>query len=102
MLFRSKPAPKPAAKTAADPKPAGGGFAVQLASAGSDAEAREKAARLQQQQGRNLEGKHVTVVKGENNGKPVWRVRVVGLSQENAASMCNKVKGGGGECFVAR
>ena len=80
----------------------GGGYAVQLASASSDAEAREKAARLQQLQGRNLDGKRVSVVKGENNGKTVWRVRVVGLSQESATAMCGKVKGGGGECFVAR
>ena len=96
-------AAKPVQKAAVDPQPAAGdGFAVQLGSAGSDAEAREKASRMQQQYGASFGGRRATVTKGEVNGKTVYRVRLVGLTQENATAVCGKVKGGGGDCFVAR
>ena len=102
----AKPAPpKPAApKPAAEQKPVagGGGFAVQLASAGSDADAREKASQVQARLGSSLGGRRAVVVKGDANGKTVWRVRIVGLSQEGAADLCTKIKGAGSECFVAR
>lgn len=101
----AKPAPKPAQKAATETQPAaggGGGFAVQLGSAGSDAEARDKATRLQTQLSSTLEGRRAVVTKGDVNGKTVYRVRIVGLTQENASALCSKVKGGGGDCFVAR
>ncbi|MBX9741531.1 MAG: SPOR domain-containing protein, partial [Beijerinckiaceae bacterium] len=34
--------------------------------------------------------------------KSVYRVRVTGLSSEEANSLCAKLKASGGSCFVAR
>ena len=83
------------------PPVAKGGFAVQLAAAGSDAEARDKVGKLQRQYASALDGKPAGVVKGEANGKQVWRIRVGGLSREEATSMCVSIKDTGGACFVA-
>ena len=94
--------PARSTKPVVDQKPAGGGFAVQLGMASSDAEAREKASRLGKQFGGNLSGRSPSIVKGEVNGQTIWRVRVVGLSHDSATAMCGKVKGSGGDCFVAR
>jgi len=96
------PAPSPAAAVAAAlPAVAKGGFAVQLAATGSDAEARDKIGKLQRQFASALDGKAPGVVKGDANGKPVWRIRVGGLSREEATSMCVSIKDTGGACFVA-
>jgi cell division septation protein DedD len=92
------PAPKPAQAAAATPAVASGGFAVQLAAAGSEAEARDK---YQLQFASALDGHAPGVVKGEANGKSVWRIRVGGLSREGAVSMCVGIKDTGGSCFVA-
>ena len=97
---------KPAAKStekATESQPASaGGFSVQLGLGASDADARAKAGRMQSQFGGDFGGRRATVIKGDVNGKTVYRVRVVGLSQEGATALCGKVKGGGGDCFVAR
>jgi hypothetical protein len=79
-----------------------GGFSVQLASAGSTAEAHAKAVRLQAQFAALLGGRRAGVVKGEVRGRTVYRVRVSGLSHEDATSLCVRLKSSGGECFVAR
>ena len=95
------PAPKPAQAAAAAPAVASGGFAVQLAAAGSEAEARDKIGKYQRQFASALDGHAPGVVKGEANGKSVWRIRVGGLSREGAVSMCVGIKDTGGSCFVA-
>jgi hypothetical protein len=80
---------------------AGGGFAVQLAATSSDAEAREQAGRFAGQFSSALGGRRPTVLHGQANGRSVYRIRVTGLSREEATAMCGKIKGGGGACFVA-
>ena len=103
-LLASRPGAAPAsgaAGAAALPAVAKGGFAVQLAATGSDAEARDKVGKLQRQYASALDGKPAGVVKGEANGKQVWRIRVGGLSREEATSMCVSIKDTGGACFVA-
>ena len=102
----AKPAPaKPAANLASlDPAPAApkasGGAAVQLAAAGSEAEARDKIGKFASQYSGALGGRRPTVVQADVNGKAVWRIRVTGLSREDAVAMCTKIKGSGGTCFV--
>ena len=102
LAGRPAPAAQPSATGgAALPAVAKGGFAVQLAAAGSDAEARDRIGKLQRQYASALDGKSPGVVKGEANGKDVWRIRVGGLSRDEANAMCGSIKGSGGACFVA-
>jgi hypothetical protein len=91
----------PAQAAVATPTVAKGGFAVQLAAAGSESEARDKIGKYQRQFASSLDGHAPGVVKGEANGKQVWRIRVGGLSREDAVSMCVSIKDSGGSCFVA-
>ena len=105
-VAKPKPAaPKPVAvATAAKPvAPAagGGGFSVQFAATSSDTEARDRVAKVQAQYGSALGGHKPSVVRAENNGASIYRVRVGGLSKEGAVAMCTKVKSSGGSCFVA-
>ncbi len=101
------PSPKPVQAAAvvpsgaAIPSVAKGGFAVQLSAAGSENEARASIAKYQRQFGSALGSHSPGVVKGEANGRDVWRIRVGGLSREDALSMCTSIKGSGGSCFVA-
>lgn len=92
-------APAPAA---AAPAAAGGGYAVQLAAPGSEAEARAAIARIRQQHGSVLGSLQPTTAKANVNGRDIYRVRVVGLSQDGANALCNRLKASGGSCFVAR
>lgn len=85
---------------AAPARASGGGFAVQLAAAGSEAEARQTAARLGQKYSEALGGRRPSFHKAAD--KDVYRVRVGGLSREAAVEACEKVKSAGGGCFVAR
>ncbi len=78
----------------------GGGFAVQLAAAGSEAEARQTAARLGQKFSEALGGRRPSFAKAAD--KDVYRVRVGGMSREAAVEACEKVKAAGGGCFVAK
>jgi hypothetical protein len=101
------PAPRPvqtasvAPAVGSTPAVAKGGFAVQLSAAGSENEARASIAKYQRQFGSALGSHSPGVVKGEANGRDVWRIRVGGLSREDALSMCTSIKGSGGSCFVA-
>ncbi len=91
------PAPK------IDPKPVAstGAFAVQFAAAGSEAEAKDRVAKVQAQYASALGGHRPAIVKGEANGKIVFRVRAGGMSKDDAVAMCVRVKESGGACFVA-
>lgn len=90
------------APAAAAPAAAGGGYAVQLAAPGSEAEARAAIARIRQQHGSVLGSLQPTTAKASVNGRDIYRVRVVGLSQDGANALCNRLKASGGSCFVAR
>ena len=39
--------------------------------------------------------------KAEVNGNTVFRVRVGPMSRDDASSLCSKLQGQGGQCFVA-
>jgi cell division septation protein DedD len=43
-----------------------------------------------------------TIVKAEDAGRTVYRVRVINLSSDDANKLCAKLKASGGTCFVAR
>jgi cell division septation protein DedD len=80
-----------------------GTFAVQLAAAGSEQEARDLEARLVQKFGTELAGFQPSIRKAEVGGKPLYRVRFTGAaSREQATALCVKVQSGGGNCFVAK
>lgn len=90
------PAPKAA-------EPAGtGDFAVQFAAAGSEQEAKSVIARINQQFGAQLGGRSPVARKAQVGEKTVYRVRVGGMSRDEAADLCGKLKASGGNCFVAR
>jgi hypothetical protein len=82
---------------------ASGSFAVQLAAPGTEQEARETQVRLMKKFSAELAGLHPSIHKAEVGGKPVYRVRVSGLSsRDEATALCQKVESGGGKCFVAK
>ncbi|MBM1173101.1 SPOR domain-containing protein [Microvirga arabica] len=102
----STPAPQqvasvqPAAPAAAETTPTGG-FAVQLGVATSEASAQSVFASFQRKYS-DLEGQSSMIRKAEVNGNTVYRVRVGPMSKEEASSLCSKLQGQGGQCFVAK
>jgi hypothetical protein len=79
-----------------------GGFAVQLAAPTTEAEARQGIARLGKQFGNVLAGHHLTFHRASVGDKSVYRVRVGGLTREDATALCQKLQASGGTCFVAK
>jgi hypothetical protein len=96
--------PPPAApqKPVQDLQSGGGGFAVQLASTGSEGDARTAIGRLAKRYVKELGALHPTVVRAHIGDRSVYRVRVVGLGHGDAANLCSSIKSSGGDCFVAR
>jgi len=86
----------------ATPATASGGWAVQLAAPRSEAEAKSEAARLTGKYGAELNGSPIGVHKAVVNGETIYRLRVVGLTKADAAALCARLKGEGGECFIAK
>jgi cell division septation protein DedD len=78
-----------------------GGFAVQLGVSSSEAEAKTTLQRLQQKYA-DLGGYAPMVRKAEANGSTIYRVRVGPMAREEASSLCSKIQGQGGQCFVAK
>ncbi len=93
------PAAPPVDTTAAT---ASGGWAVQLAAPKSEAEANSEMARLTGKYGADLNGSPLGVHKAVVNGQTIYRLRVVGLTKADAAALCARLKGDGGECFIAK
>ena len=58
--------------------------------------------RLTQRYGSELSGRKLTFKKATVGDKSVYRVRVSGLSHENATGLCTKLQAKGGNCFVAK
>jgi len=100
------PAPRvaavPPAAAATEETASGGSFAVQLAAPGSEQEARETISRLQRRFADDLGGRSPSVRRAEVNGKTIYRVRVGNMSRDDATALCERLKGAGGQCFVAR
>ncbi|WP_262027206.1 SPOR domain-containing protein [Microvirga sp. Mcv34] len=88
------------AAAAADTTPSGG-FAVQLGLANSEAGAQTAFASFQRKYP-DLEGMPSLIRKAEVNGNTIYRVRVGPLSKDEASSLCSKLQGQGGQCFVAK
>jgi len=90
---------------AAAPQPADatplGGFSVQLGVSGSEGDAKATLQRFQQKF-TALDGKPSLIRKAEVNGNTVYRVRVGPMPREEASSLCSKIQGQGGQCFVAK
>jgi SPOR domain len=78
------------------------GWAVQLAAPKSEAEAKSTAARLGSKYESVLNGSPIEVHKAVVNGETIYRLRVVGLSKADAAALCARLKGDGGDCFIAK
>jgi SPOR domain len=93
------PATAPVDATAAT---ASSGWAVQLAAPKSEAEANSELARLTSKYAADLNGSSLGVHKAVVNGQTIYRLRVVGLTKADAAALCARLKGDGGECFIAK
>lgn len=94
--------PDDAAPAEEAPRGAGkGGYAVQFGAANSEAEARALLTQIAKKYAAQLGGRRPTFKPAKVDGKTVYRVRIGGVSKEAAAGICEKVKGGGGACFVA-
>lgn len=80
----------------------GSGWAIQLASRPTEADAKSAAGQLKSRYSSAIGSRSPIVVSGEANGKTVYRVRVAGFDQAGANEACQKVKAAGGGCFVTR
>jgi cell division septation protein DedD len=90
----------PVADTPAPEAPISG-FSVQLGVSTSENDAKTTLQRFQQKYAA-LEGKPPLIRKAEVNGSTVFRVRVGPMAREEASSLCSKIQGQGGQCFVAK
>jgi hypothetical protein len=79
-----------------------GNYSVQLAAPESEAEARAIQVKLLKKHAAELSGFRTSIRRAQVGEKTVYRVRVGGLSQEEANALCQKVQSGGSACFVAR
>jgi hypothetical protein len=94
-----------AGTTDAAPQPTSGrprGFAVQVAAPQTEAEARQTMAKLQRKFAGELGTYHLKYRQASVADKSVYRVRVVGLSHEEAVTLCQQLQAKGGNCFVAK
>ncbi|ACB96281.1 SPOR domain-containing protein [Beijerinckia indica] len=100
---KAKPAQQLASATPDTAAAAGNGaFSVQFAAPTSEQEARDIQTKLGRQYAAALGGRHTSIRKAVNGDKTVYRVRVGGLSREEATGLCQQVQGAGGNCFVAK
>ena len=81
---------------------ASGGWSVQLAAPRSEAEAKSVAAKLSSKYSAELNGAPIGVHKAEVKGETIYRLRVSGLTKADAAAMCARLTGEGGQCFIAK
>ncbi len=94
--------PRVAAAEPATPDQTAGGWAVQLAAPNSEAEAKTVMARLSAKYASALNGSSIGLHKAAVNGQTIYRLRVVGLSKADAAALCARLKGDGGDCFITK
>ena len=79
-----------------------GGWSVQLGAPKSEDEAKSTAAKLTSKYGADLNGNQIGVHKAEVKGETIYRLRVSGLTKADAAALCARLKGEGGQCFIAK
>ena len=91
------------ARESIDPAAVGSiSLAVQLGALRSEAEAKRDLKRLNTKYGSALKRSTVSLRKVLVNGETVYRLQVVGLSRDEAATLCSRVKGDGGSCSIVR
>ena len=91
------------ARQSIDPAAVGStGWTVQLGAPRSEAEAKRDLKQLNTRYGSALRGSTVGLRKVLVNGETVYRLHVVGLSRDEAAALCSRVKGDGGSCSIVR
>ena len=78
------------------------GFGLQLAASPSEADAESAFAKLKKKYPSQLGPYTASIHRSETGDKPVYRVRVGGLSQADAKSLCSDLQSNGGSCFVVR
>jgi hypothetical protein len=101
--LRTNAAQSPAPRAATSSASGGaGGYAIQLASRPTEADARAASSQLRTRYSEQLGGKPVNVVSGEANGRTVFRVRAGGFTQADANAACDAIKAAGGGCFVTK
>lgn len=108
-LSAAKPARQPASsgpRTASikpnDAAEAPGSYGVQLASSPVEADANAAFAKLKKKFPAQLGAYTATVHRAETGDKPVYRVRVGGMSQDEAKTLCSQLMNAGGTCVVMR
>ena len=78
-----------------------GGFALQLAASPSERDARDAFSRLEKKY-KELGKYQPRIKKAGAAGRPIYRLRVGSMSQEQAKTLCAQLQAGGGSCFVVR
>lgn len=78
-----------------------GTYAAQLAASPTESAARATLRKLQKKYGSTFTGHRLSYRRVRVDGKTVYRVRVTGLSKDDANSVCDKLQSDGGTCFVA-
>jgi hypothetical protein len=78
----------------------GGNFGLQLAASPSEADATAAFSKLKKKYPSQLGSYTANVRKSDTGDKPVYRVRVGGMSQDDAKSLCSRLQASGGSCFV--
>ena len=73
-----------------------------MAAPKSEAEAKSTATKLTSKYSAELNGSQIGVHKADVNGETIYRLRVSGLTKADAAAMCARLKGEGGQCFIAK
>ena len=58
--------------------------------------------KLNSKYGAELNGSAIGVHKAQVNGETIYRLRVSGLPKADAAAMCAKLKGEGGQGFIGK
>lgn len=95
----------PAVQAATAPAAAaegGGEWAVQLAAPRSEADAQSAIVKFKSKYADALGNSALTIHQADVKGQTIYRVRVSGLSRNDAGALCSKLKAGGGDCFVAK
>lgn len=77
-----------------------GSYAVQLGAPPSAQEARDASSRLQKKFADALGSYRPAIHEAKSGDKSVFRIRVGGLSQDDAKALCSKLQSSGGACFV--
>ncbi|MGO9134061.1 MAG: SPOR domain-containing protein [Methylovirgula sp.] len=80
---------------------AGGGFAVQLAAAPTEAEAQHVMNKLAGTYRAEIGGHKLKFHRAKVGEKTVYRVRVGGMSKTAAVKLCQSLQAKGGTCFIA-